>query len=179
MLKSKAAKPVTEFAEKDADDISTKVPSHHDTMSVASRSSWGVWEGPQDEEKEKSGDDSSGKSMDTKSSSKHSKSRAEKDRGPKRKACKHARAKEHYAKLGKTWVDDPQKHRQLATELATGRKGSVASEMHTEAIEEKREKEAQPTPIRRPYQGDSSRHDKMDSYGEWRAALHDLPKVRD
>ena len=41
MLKSKAAKPVTEFAEKDADDISAKVPSHHDTMSVASRSSWG------------------------------------------------------------------------------------------------------------------------------------------
>ena len=147
MLKSKAAKPVTEFAEKDADDISTKVPSHHDTMSVASRSSWGGWEGPQDEEKEKSGDDSSGKSMDTKSSSKHSKSRAEKDRGPKRKASKLAKAKEHYAKLGKPWVDDPQKHRQLATELATGRKGSVASEMHTEAIEEKREKEAQPTPI--------------------------------
>ena len=46
MLKSKAAKPVTEFAEKDADDISTKVPSHHDTMSVASRSSWGGLGGP-------------------------------------------------------------------------------------------------------------------------------------
>ena len=149
MLKSKAAKPVTEFAEKDADDISTKVPSHHDTMSVASRSSWGVWEGPprHEEEKEKSGDDSSGKSMDTNSSSKRSKSRAEKDRGPKRKAAKLAKVKEHYAKLGKPWVDDPQKHRQLAAELATGRKGSVASAMHTEAIEEKRQKEAQPTPI--------------------------------
>ena len=100
----------------------------------------GVWEGPQDEEKEKSGDDSSEKSMDTNSSSKHSKSRADKDRGPKRKADKIARAKEHYAKIGKPWVDDPKKHRQLGTELATGRKGSVASMMHTEAIEEKREK---------------------------------------
>ena len=41
MLKSKAAKPETEFAEKETDDISTQVPSHHETMSVASRSSWG------------------------------------------------------------------------------------------------------------------------------------------
>ena len=85
--------------------------------------------------------------MDTKSSSNHSKSRAEKDRGPKRKASKLAKAKEHYAKLGKPWVDDPQKHRQLAADLATGMKGSIASGTHTEAIEEKREKEAQPTPI--------------------------------
>ena len=76
-----------------------KKPSHYDTMSVAS-SSWGVWKGPprrHEEEKEKSGDDSSDISMDTKSSSKHSKSRAEKDRGPKRKASKLAKAKEHYA----------------------------------------------------------------------------------
>ena len=85
--------------------------------------------------------------MDTKSSSKHSKTRSEKDRGPKRKAAKLAKAKEHYAKLGKPWVDDPQKHRQLAAELATGMKGSVASGTHTKAIEEKREKETQPTPI--------------------------------
>ena len=105
MLKSKAAKPDTEFAEKDTDDISTKVPSHHDTMSVASRSSWGVWEGPQEEEKEKSGDDSSGESMDTKSSSKHSKSRAERDRGPERREAKRLRAKEHYKKIGKNgWI---------------------------------------------------------------------------
>ena len=54
MLKSKAAKPDTEFAEKDADDISTKVPSHHDTMSVD-------YGGAHESEKEKSGDDSSGK----------------------------------------------------------------------------------------------------------------------
>ena len=127
-----------------------KKPSHYDTTSIASGSSWGVWKGPprrHEEEKEKSGDDSSEISMDTKSSSKHSKSRAEKDRGPKRTASKLARTKEHYAKLGKPWVDGPKKHRQLGTELATGRKGSVASAMHTEAIEEKREKEAQPTPI--------------------------------
>ena len=85
--------------------------------------------------------------MDTKSSSKHSKSRAERDRGPKRKAAKLANAKKHYEKLGKPWVDDPQKHRQLGAELATGSKGSVALETHTEAIEEEQEKEAQPTPI--------------------------------
>ena len=98
--------------------------------------------GPQEEEKEKSGDDSSDISMDTGSTSKHSKSRAEKDRGPKRTASKIARAKEHYAKQGKPWVDDPKKHRQRLAELATGSKGSVASAMHTEAIEEKREKSA-------------------------------------
>ena len=103
--------------------------------------------GPQEEEKEKSGDNSSGESLDTKSTSKHSKSRAEKDRGPKRKAAKLAKVKEHYAKLGKPWVDDPQKHRQLAAELATGMKGSVASGSHTQAIEAKREIEAQPTSI--------------------------------
>ena len=85
--------------------------------------------------------------MDTKSSSKHSKARAEKDRGPKRKAKMIAKSKKHYAKLGKPWVDDPQKHRQLAAELATGMKGSVASGSHTQAIEAKREIEAQPTSI--------------------------------
>ena len=85
--------------------------------------------------------------MDTKSTSKHSKSRAEKDRGPKRKAAKLLKVKQHYANLGKPWVDDPQKYRQLAAEMATGMKGSIASGAHTEAIEEKREKEAQPTPI--------------------------------
>ena len=99
---------------------------------------------PQEEEKEKSGDNSSGESLDTKSTSKHSKSRAERDRGPKRKEAKRLKAKEHYAKLGKPWVDN---HRQLAAELATGMKGSVASGSHTQAIEAKREIEAQPTSI--------------------------------
>ena len=83
-----------------------------------------------------SGSGSSGNSLDTFTSSKVSHSRPERERGPTRKERKLLRAQKHYESQGKVFKGKEQVKQQQA-ELALGVKGSAASSMHSDIMEQK------------------------------------------
>ena len=75
--------------------------------------------------------------MDTGTTSKKSQSRPESERGPKRKERRLRRAQKYYEEQGLQWKEKEQLKQQAAELALPGVKGSVASSMHDDILEQK------------------------------------------